>query len=78
MAQLLPIVCKFFPCRMVGSLLCVYVHLNLALMMVALSGVADVFPGRDLGPKFTTRRSQPRSESSSPRKLSSSFVEYLN
>jgi len=55
MAQLLPIVCKFFPSRMVGGLLCVYVHLNLASMVVTLSGVADVLPGRDLGSKVAAK-----------------------
>jgi hypothetical protein len=52
MAQLLPIVRKFFPCGMVDGLLTVCVLLNLALMMAMSSDMASLLPRRAL--KFKT------------------------
>jgi len=78
MAQLLPIVRKFLPYRMVDGLLKVCVLLNLAQMVVTQSGVTDVLPRRGRG--LNSRSEEPHSRFSGGPAWNAwqSFAEYPN
>jgi hypothetical protein len=79
MAQLLPIVRKFFPCGMVDGLLTVCVLLNLAQIMAMSSGTANLLPRRALKFKTNFQRQPPSRSAGGPaRSVRKSFAEYPN